>query len=118
MGFLCPHGTNLPNCLTHGSDLCVQVKENILRSLVGRGVYTCLRQPWIEGQADSETFEGCSVTCFPFDYPLEKVGMYFPEFKFKTRYSKRCETWYHGVQQVLAPTVGTVMTGHPQSQNF
>ncbi|CAD6570097.1 MAG: Multifunctional pyrimidine synthesis protein CAD [Alectoria sarmentosa] len=32
------------------------VKENILRSLVGRG---------------------CSVTCFPFDYPLEKVGAYF-----------------------------------------
>lgn len=32
------------------------VKENILRSLVGRG---------------------CSVTCFPFDYPLEKVAHHF-----------------------------------------
>jgi len=32
------------------------VKENILRSLVGRG---------------------CSVTCFPYDYPLEKVAHHF-----------------------------------------
>ncbi|KAL2043756.1 hypothetical protein N7G274_003275 [Stereocaulon virgatum] len=32
------------------------VKENILRSLVGRG---------------------CSVTCFPFDYPIEKVAHHF-----------------------------------------
>lgn len=32
------------------------VKENILRSLVGRG---------------------CSVTCFPFDFPLEKVAHHF-----------------------------------------
>ena len=32
------------------------VKENILRSLVGRG---------------------CSVTCFPYDYPIHKVAHHF-----------------------------------------
>ena len=32
------------------------VKENILRSLVSRG---------------------CSVTCFPFDYPIHKVAHHF-----------------------------------------
>ena len=30
--------------------------------------------------ADQETCEGCSVTCFPFDYPLQKVGAYLPDF--------------------------------------
>lgn len=25
----------------------------------------------------TKTFKGCSVTCFPFDYPLEKVAHHF-----------------------------------------